>query len=331
MSSVSRRRFLLATAGFAGAVTGLSAGDSRRSRAVSRRTFALGSPAEIVVLHRSHRLAERAIDAAFAALESVEAALSLYRPLSPVCRLNCEGSLDSPSPHLLTVLKSAADVSEATDGAFDVTVQPLWQLHAAAHRDGRRATDDELQAARSLVDWKKVEISPGRVRLRVPGAAVTLNGIAQGYAADRAATVLRDLGVEHALVNAGELRPIGSKDGVEDWTAGIQHPRQAEAYVALAKLNGRALATSGDYATSFSADKRDNHLLDPRTGRSPLSLASVSVAAPTAMLADALSTALFVLGPESFQGTLAKFPNVDALWVFKDGRVGKTAGFPSIA
>ncbi len=109
---------------------------------------------------------------------------------------------------------------------------------------------------------------------------------------------------------------------------GIQHPRIEDAYISVAKLDGRCLATSGDYATSFSPDHRDNHIFDPRTGKSPTELASVSVLAESGLVADGLSTALFVLGPEQGLRLIEATPGADALFVLKDGRTLATRGFP---
>jgi thiamine biosynthesis lipoprotein len=158
---------------------------------------------------------------------------------------------------------------------------------------------------------------------------LTLNGIAQGFAADRVQAVLKGRGVEHALIDSGELASLGTNQGGRPWTAGIQHPREPDAYVALARLDGRSLATSGDYASRFSPDDRSHHLFDPRTGQSATSLTSVSVAAPTGMLADALSTALFVLGPEQGQKLIAQISGADAFLVTAEGQVTRTPGFPT--
>ncbi len=132
-------------------------------------------------------------------------------------------------------------------------------------------------------------------------------------------------------MDAGEIHPLGTTSAGEPWTVGIQHPREPSAYAALVGLDGRALATSGDYATSFSPDHRHHHILDPRTGVSPGAFSSVSVLAPTAMEADALSTALFVLGPARSLSLIEMTPRVDALFILKDGRTLATGGFPSHA
>ena len=126
----------------------------------------------------------------------------------------------------------------------------------------------------------------------------------------------------------GEINALGSKPEAVGWKVGIQHPRREESYLALAQLQGRCLATSGDYATIFSPDYKSHHIFDPHTGRSPAQLASVSVAARTGMEADALSTALFVLGPERGLKLLQHTPGADALLVTKAGRTLRTAKFP---
>ena len=140
--------------------------------------------------------------------------------------------------------------------------------------------------------------------------------------------VLRENGIEHALVNTGETAAMGRRADGQSWKTGIQHPRRQDAYVAVAKFDGRSLATSGDYETSFSSDHVFNHIFDPATGRSPRGFSSVTVVSPACLDADALSTAIFVLGAEKGLALAAATPNTDVLLVFKDGRTLATAGFP---
>lgn len=295
---------------------------------VSHQSWALGSDVSLTVIHPDRAAAERAIRAAMAELRHVERLMSLYRPDSQLCQLNRQGVLQRPHIDLVAVLRIAEHVARQTQGAFDVTVQPLWELYAQAKRAGRLPESAAVEATRQRVDWRRVSVQPERIELLGEGMAVTLNGIAQGFAADRVMAVLRQHGVRHALVNTGEIASLDGKTEKEDWTVGIQHPRRKDAYARLAKLRARALSTSGDYATAFSDDYRYNHLFDPRTGRSPESFSSVSVAAPTACQADALSTAVFVLGPERGLQLVRSTPGADALLIFKDGRTLATSGFP---
>ncbi|MEQ8788364.1 MAG: FAD:protein FMN transferase [Pirellulaceae bacterium] len=297
--------------------------------ATTRTSRALGTKVSITAMHE--RAAEPAIDDAFAAIEQVEALMSIYRDDSQLSRLNRDGWLADPHPLLVRVLRHAQDLSRRTRGAFDVTVQPLWTLHSRASQEARRPSEKEIAAARKLVDWRAVQVRDDCIRLARPGMQVTLNGVAQGLAADRAAEALHRAGVRHALVDCGELAAEGGKTASDAWTVGVQHPRNPDAYVSLAALRDRCLATSGDYATRFGDDYEYNHLFDPRTGRSPAQLASVSVAAASSMQADALSTALFVLGVERGLELIRQTPDADALLVLKSGRMLATAGFPLVS
>lgn len=331
-STPSRRRFLFLMGGAGGlAALGFARNKTTRLSCFSRTSRALGADVCLTALHEDRRTAEAALDEAFAELERIEEAMSLYRPHSQLCRLNRDGVLDDPDPYLVDVLRGAAAAAERSGGAFDATVQPLWQAYADAKQAGRLPDPDAVRDAARRVDWRKVEVAPDRIRLRGEGMAVTLNGIAQGFAADRVRTALQARGVRHALVNTGEFGSLGRKADATPWTVGIQHPRRPDAYVALAALEDRFLSTSGDYATSFTPDFRHNHIFDPRTGLSPSDFSSVTVLARTGMDADALTKVLFVLGPEQGLDVVRSVPGADALCVFKDGRMVQTDGFPRIA
>lgn len=330
--NLTRRRFCLSLALGAGgaACYGLSRlGSGRHELAsFSHASTALGTKVEITALHSSQVRAAEGVQAAFAELELVEEVMSLYRPDSQLCRLNREGMLRQPHPYLVEVLTAAQELAEKSGGKFDVTIQPLWKLHESAARQGRTPSTVEIVAAVELVDWRKLEVSTNLVRLNRPGMAVTLNGIAQGYAADRAKAAMQRHGVEHALINTGELTSLGSKSSGQPWRVGIQHPRVDDAYIALADLDGRCLATSGDYATTFGNDRERHHILDPDTGASSAGFASVSIAAPSGLLADGLSTAAFVLGPAEGERLVKQTPGTDLLGVLQNGRLLRTVGFP---
>ncbi len=329
----SRRRFLFLVGGAGGlASLGLMSGfRSGGLHKAERSDRALGADVSITALHEDPRNAAQAVDAAFAELDRIEETMSLYRPHSQLCRLNREGILDNPDPSLVEVLSAARSVSERSDGAFDATVQPLWQLYAEAQKEGRLPEATAVEDARGKVDWRRVEISPRRIRLQGRGTAVTLNGIAQGYASDRVREVLRSRGVRQALVNTGEFGSLGRKADGSPWTVGIQHPRQPDAYIALARLEDRFLSTSGDYATLFSPDFRHHHIFDPRTGLSPGDFSSVTILARTGMEADALTKVLFVLGLEKGLEQVLSVPGADALCVLKDGRMVTTRDFPRVS
>ncbi len=338
MPIVSRRKAILWTLGSAAAAGGAAAWYRSRERGltasageyppVTRTSWALGSDVSMTVLGLPKDDANESLAAAFAELELVEQVMSLYRPDSQICQLNRTGILDRPHPHLVEVLQTAQRTAAQTEGALDITVQPLWELYATAKKQGRVPSEQEIAAASRKIDWRQVEVSRQQVRLHGDGMAITLNGIAQGFAADKARQALVRHGVRQAILNTGEVGSVGTKQNGQPWTVGIQHPRAADAYAALAALDGRSLATSGDYETTFTADFRTNHIFDPRTGASPQELASATIVAPTAMQADSLSTAAMVLGSEATISLVTRLPGVDALLIAKDGRSWRTPGFP---
>jgi len=342
-----RRRFLRAALGLGGALTIGAAVSVRHSRwwadslatkgvpadfgklrNLDRRFHAFGTEMSLSVLHDDGALAARAAEDAIREVVRVDAVMSVYRAESDLSRLNRAGVIDRPDPYLVGILRAAARVSRQTGGAFDVSVQPLWTVYAEAARAGRLPAEDEVDSVRKRIDWRAVQILPERIRLLRPGMALTLNGIAQGFAADRAASALRRHRIEHALVEAGEIAPLGEKAPGKPWTAGIQHPRHEDAYVALVPIDRRCLATSGDYGTVLGTGQQCSHLFDPRTGCPPRHYVSLSVLAPTATLADALSTALYVLPPSRVMELVRDMPRIDVFAVLSGGRVLKTPGFP---
>jgi thiamine biosynthesis lipoprotein len=283
----------------------------------------------MTVFHEDQTVAKRAMEAAFAEIERLEQIMSLYRPESQLSVLNRNGHLRHPHPDLLGMLRTSKSLSERSGGAFDVTVQPLWEVYSRCRWEGRLPGESELRLARAKVGWQHMRLSDDEILLEKAGCQITLNGIAQGFAADAALRVLDGHGIRHALVDAGEFAAHGRPAGRDAWKVAIKHPRRAEPFAAEVPLKDFCLATSGDYETYFSPDFRDNHLLDPRTGCSPLHFASVSVLAPTACEADALSTALFVLGLDKGRKLLESTPGTDALWIAKDGTAEWTPGFPA--
>jgi len=291
-----------------------------------RALLGLGTTLALRAAHREADELDRALDAAVAAIRRVEASMSLYRPDSEISRLNRTGSLESPSADLLAVLHAGQEVSRRSRGAFDATVQPLWETYDRAQAARRLPTVEELQAARARVGWQYVSVTAERVRMR-PGMALTLNGIAQGYAADAALAALRQHGVENALVDAGEHALLGVNERGLPWTLGVEDPRAEQALLAALRCDGRAVATSADQRSAFTPDRRHHHIIDPSTGRSPPELASVTVLASQAMLADALTKVMFIGGPRRIPA-LARAWGVGVLWVDKGGRWQATPDVP---
>ena len=291
---------------------------------------AFGTTVSIRVLHEDPRTAQAAIAEALRHISQVDALMSLHQPHSQVYQLNATGQLANPDPHLRQVLDYARQLASQTGGAFDVTVQPLWLAFSQAQAQGALPAPAAIAQAKALVNWQDVRVEADQVRLAKPGMAITLNGLAQGYAVDLALAALRAHGITHALLDTGEFGAIGHKATDQPWVLGIKNPRQADTLAARVPLDGRQLATSGDYETVFSPDYRHHHIFDPATGDSPTTLASATVLAPTGLMADGLSTAFLVMGADKALALAAALPQVDALLVGKDGSRRKTAYFPEL-
>ena len=318
-----RRTFIAATLGVAGAARA----DAERLPLHSGAALAFGTTVSIAVRHADPKGAQQAIAAALGEARRVDALMSLRQPSSQVWRLNRDAVLHGPDPHLLAVLAHARTLSRLTQGAFDITVQPLWRAFDAAH--GVPTAAEHLRARR-LVGWTQVRASLTRVVLARSGMAITLNGLAQGYAADLALAALRRHGIRHALVDTGEFGAVGRAGG-RPWQIGVRDPRHDDALAARLVLDGRCAATSGDYACAFTPDLRHHHIFDPASGASPTELASVTVLAPTGLEADGLSTAFMVMGARRAHALAAHLPGVDLLTIRKDGARWKSSGFPAAA
>ncbi|SSW72089.1 FAD:protein FMN transferase [Achromobacter veterisilvae] len=293
----TRRRFI----GIAAAASALALAPypARRAAASIAPTIwqgvALGADAELRLYHPDPQAAQRLIAQSLRELHRLEAIFSLYRDDSALSRLNRQGFLDNPPADLLRLLSVGLRYGRLTGGAFDPTVQPLWQLYAehfsrpGADREGPAAP--AVAQALARVSYEDVALDSDRIALRRPGMGITLNGIAQGYITDRITELLKLGGLERALVDMGEIQGMDTRAAPADWVVGLADPRDPARMLGTARLRNQALATSGGYGTAIDAEGRFTHLFDPHTGRARPLYRSVSVMAPNATMADALSTA----------------------------------------
>lgn len=320
--SRERRRILI---GALGALGGLAVAPpafralAREQGLATRRRagLAFGTTVALTLAHEREEAMEAGFRDAFAAIRAVEAAASLFRADSALARLNRDGILRDPDPLLVTQLRFALDLAQASGGVFDPTVQPLWTLWAGAAAAGRRPAAEEVRRALGLVGWRGIEIAADAIRLARPGMGVTLNGLVQGFAADRVMAALAAAGIAHAFVDTGEFGARGRHADGSPWRLGLAEPRPPHALAAVIEPFTGFASTSGDDATSFSADHKDHHIFDPRTGFSPAALSSVTVTAPSGLLADGLSTAAFVLGAEAGAALVAGYPGAAARFTAK--------------
>lgn len=327
----TRRRFVSIVATCAGLapLTDLCAAPAAAPASVWKGT-AMGALASMTLIHPDRAKARAQLEACVVELRRLESIFSLYRPDSALSRLNASGELRAPPSELLELLSLGLALSHNSAGAFDPTVQPLYLLyaqhfatpHAAPGGPPRQAVARVLQ----LLGCSAIELRADRIRLRRPGMALTLNGIAQGFITDRVADLLRSAGFTDVLVNLGEARALGHRPDGQTWRAGIADPRQPARMAFELPLGSDrgalpALATSAGYGTTFGSDPRVHHLLDPHTGRSANHWLQATVAAPRATLADGLSTTLAILPPGRAAALMRSYPSTRAYLVDASGRI----------
>ena len=292
MTVLSRRRFLSISA----ACMALPAG-AKAAPVAHWRGTALGARASLQLSGLTDDEARPVISAIEAELHRLENIFSLYRPDSELSRLNRDGMLTAPAPELLNVLSLCAALHDASGGAFDPSVQPLWLALASG------ADESVISSARQLVGWHQVTVTADHILLPQPGvSALTLNGIAQGAVTDRIADLLRSMGLGNVLVDMGEIAALGANADGRHWRVGLAGPDGA--VLKRIGISDRAVATSAPGGSMLM--RGQGHILSP-DGSKPLHRA-VSVSAPRAAIADGLSTALCLIPKTRVDTVLDRFP-----------------------
>lgn len=274
----------------------------------------------------------RTVEQTFALIGDLDGKLSSFKESSVIARINqtAPGQIFKLDDDTLYVLSMALDVARMSGGAFDITVWPLKKLWMQAKEKSEPSGEIAVKAALSQVGYSAISLDPitKNLTLKKPGIQIDLGGIGKGYALDRAANFLSEHGVRSAIINGGgNLKFIGLSQEGTSWRVGIEHPRKVDAYAAVLELpESVSVSTSGDYEDFFIyKGKRYSHIFDPRTGAQPDNhIVSVTVIAKNATLADALSTAFFVMGPEKGFPMIESFKDekVDALCI-EEGADGK--------
>ncbi len=301
---LSRRRFIAISAA-AIAAPGAAAASAPLMR---WRGSAMGARASLTVRGLDANGFQSLCEAAASEIARMEEIFSLYRPDSAICRLNAAGRLESPPFDLVRLLSLAGSIHRSTGGAFDPTVQPLWRALAAGADDSH---------ARHLVGWKNVVVGTDAIAFAKPGMAITLNGIAQGYATDRVADLLRGRGLHNVLVSVGEIVANGVAGTDQPWRVGIaeREDGQAEENVALTDM---AIATSAPAGLRMPGG--NGHILDPASGMPASLWRRISVISRSAAVADGLSTAFCAMTALAIANALAGYPGSRVIGAASDGR-----------
>ena len=281
--------------------------------------------------------AQAALSACEEETRRIETLLSVTSESGDIYRVNCaEGRQAQIGAETAAILNAALACSRETDGAFDPTVYPIVRCWGFYDAEKRVPDEREIASLLPLVGWENVEMQGDIVTLPA-GGGIDLGGVAKGYAADRLASVLTENGVKSALLSlGGNVYALGRKPDGRPWRVGVQDPFDAGAVIGAVEVADLAVVTSGSYQRYFTQDGTlYHHILDPATGYPADSgLASVTVVCENAARADALSTALFVMGLERASAYWrASGDSFAAIFVSKDGTVTYTenTGFSPIA
>jgi thiamine biosynthesis lipoprotein len=325
--TVNRRDFLKISAMAGGILAGgglLRAFLYPEPAVVSDSRLLMGTVINLTLVAENEKQGWDAIAAAFDAMGKLTSVFNFRETSSELYLLNQAGRLDQPSPELIDILEKAKYFGDISDGAFDITVLPVLD----AYRAGQPVTNVQL----ALVDYRKILVQNDRVQFENAGMQVTLDGIAKGRVVDGGVSALAAIGFKNILVEAGgDLLASGAHPDGDSWKIAIAHPRPSgeNKWLTSFRARNQAVATSGDYLNAFTPDFSQNHIVDPRSGLSPVELASATVIAPSVTEADALSTTMMVLGVKKGLALVERLPGVETLLVKKDLTIYRSPGFPT--
>ncbi|MBM3769747.1 MAG: FAD:protein FMN transferase [Acidimicrobiia bacterium] len=299
---------------------------------VERVGLAMGSQLRVRVFSSDPESARSAFDAVFAEFDRLDRLLSVWKDGSDVQRINGAAGVDgvTVSEDTIAVLNTARRISEWTEGAFDVTFGALSDVWRFDHdQDNRVPTREQIEARHPLVNYRAVRIDePGHtVLLEKAGMRIHLGGIGKGYAVERSAALLRDRGYRDFMIQSGgDLYVAGFSQG-QPWRLGVADPRKPTQSFGTLDLSDGTFSTSGDYERSFVKDGiRYHHLIDPSTGYPAKGTRSVTVVTNRPVLADGLSTGVFILGPARGMALVERLPDVEAVIVTDSNQVLVSSG-----
>lgn len=309
MHVLNRRRFLTITA--AATVSWPLGVPARAETTKYWLGTALGARASIRLDHPD---ADGIIGAVLGEIERLEQIFSLYRANSELSRLNRDGRLEYPSFEMVELLSLCGAIHQATSGRFDPTIQPVWAMYAEHHASGRVPDAAAIDHALRFVGWSDVSASPQRISLKKTGMALTLNGIAQGYIADKVAAMLRNKDLDNILIDTGELYAMGGMPQGGHWPIRLGSSQAPHALRRVRLANG-GLATSAPLGTVFDDAGRIGHIIDSRNGLpAKTTFPLVTVSAVTAARADAFSTAFCLMPAEEIERVVASNDDIRVIY-----------------
>ncbi len=284
----------------------------------------MGTEVSVQVWHENAEEGMSVIEEIFTEVARIEGLMSTYIEGSEISEIN-RSAADGPvaaGNELINLIIRSLDISVLTHGAFDITYDSIGQHYD--FRERRRPDAATIQEGLERIDYRLVEVDrlEGTVRFLEPGVRINLGGIAKGYTVERAVNLLRSRGFRHGIVSAGgDSRLLGDRRG-QPFMVGIRDPRNEGEVVLTMPLEDEAISTSGDYERYFEENgKRYHHIIQPATGEPAGGVRSATIIGPDAVLTDALSTSVFILGVDRGLRLIATLPDYEGIIIDAEGRL----------
>ncbi len=297
---------------------------------IEQETISMGTDIHISIASEHREEAGLAIQQAFAEIDRIDDLMTDWRSVGDIYRINKSAGMLAVrvSDEVIQLIRAAHNISVATDGLFDISYKPAGALWNFTSDVPVIPSTDRIVQAVSYINYQDILIEGQTVLLAWPQMKIGLGGIAKGYAVDRAVEIIKKHGFENFVVNAGgDLFVHGNKESPL-WRVAIKHPRQADSFIAELPVKNYAVVSSGDYERFFIKEgKRYCHIINPKTGYPGTLCQSVTIMAVQAQQADALATAVFLLGPVKGLALVETYPEVEALIIDSNGVAHLSSGF----
>jgi len=265
-----------------------------------------------------------AIAQVFAEVERIDALMSTYKEDSTISKINAEAASGpvAAGDELFQLILRSLDISILTLGAFDITYDSVGQYYD--FREHLRPDQETIESDLDRIDYRlvKLDANAQTVEFAKDGVRINLGGIAKGYTVERCVTILRDLGIRNAIVTAGgDSRLLGDRRG-KPWIVGVRNPREEGEVAVRIPLEDEAISTSGDYERYFDEDGiRYHHIIQPDTGTPAEGVHSATIVGPDAVITDALSTSVFVMGVDDGLTLISTLPDYEGIVIDATGRM----------
>ena len=299
---------------------------------IKRSQILMGTLVDVTAVAQDKAAAKKAATAALAEIKRLENLLSTWIPDSEISQINSAAGRHSVkvSKESMDVIERSLEMADLTGGAFNIAVGPAVKAWDAS-QDGRIPSLEELNEIRPLIDLSQLKLDQkGRtVYLEKTGMQIDIGGIGKGYAADRAAVVMKSSGALAGVVAiSGDIETFGRMPDNQRFVFGIQHPRKEQGeLLARIELENEAVSTAGDYQRFFEVEGvRYHHILDPTTLQPSRSSQSVTIIAKEGVVADGLDTGIFIMGPEKGMALIERLFGVEGVIVDSTGKVLVSSG-----